>query len=66
MLGELINYLLEVKKLVSNKPEPIFLIKEISQKAVENWVKGLKPDLTKKQFDDILISVISKKWVSPN
>ncbi len=66
MLGELIKYLLKVKKIVGNKPESITLIKEISQKAVENWVEGLKPDLTKKQFNDILTSVMAKKWVNPN
>ena len=66
MLGELIKFFLKVKKLVGNKPESIILIKKISQKAVDNWVKGLKPNLTKKQFNDILTSVMANKWVNPN
>jgi hypothetical protein len=66
MLEELVKYLLKIKRSVGNKPDSNLLVKEISQMAVNNWVEGMKPNLTKEQFDDVLMSVTAKKWVNPN
>ena len=41
-------------------------MREIAQTAVENWVEKARPNLTKKQFDDVLLNVTAKKWFNPN